>query len=236
MQVLEAGEAGRPVLLLLHGFPELAWSWRKVIGPLAAAGHHVIAPDQRGYGGTTGWDDRYDGDLASFRMMNLAQDMVELVQALGLAEVRGLIGHDFGSLVAGHCALVRPDLFRSLVMMSAPFPGPPAPGRAPAAGGDIHADLARLAEPRKLYQAYYSRPEAEADLLDAPQGLQAFLRAYYHAKSADWAANRPHRLAGRSADQLASCRRTMRCRWPRRCRRPSRPSCRRRPRSPPVAG
>ena len=70
MHVLEAGfeTRGRPCLLLLHGFPELAFSWRKVMPQLAAAGYHVIAPDQRGYGRTTGWDADYDGDLASFRL------------------------------------------------------------------------------------------------------------------------------------------------------------------------
>src|SRR5262245_12862922 len=58
VHVLEAGfePPGRPAVLLLHGFPELAYSWRKVMLPLAAAGYHVIAPDQRGYGRTTGWD------------------------------------------------------------------------------------------------------------------------------------------------------------------------------------
>ena len=58
MHVLEAGfeTKGRPCLLLLHGFPELAFSWRKVMPVLAEAGYHVIAPDQRGYGRTTGWD------------------------------------------------------------------------------------------------------------------------------------------------------------------------------------
>lgn len=73
MHVLEAGfeTPGRPCLLLLHGFPELAYSWRKVMGPLAAAGFHVVAPDQRGYGRTTGWDHNYDGDVASFRLFNL---------------------------------------------------------------------------------------------------------------------------------------------------------------------
>src|SRR5690348_17574182 len=72
MHVLEAGfEArGRPMVLLLHGFPELAYSWRKVMGPLAAAGFHVVAPDQRGYGRTTGWDAEYDGNLGSFRILN----------------------------------------------------------------------------------------------------------------------------------------------------------------------
>src|SRR5215204_2899678 len=69
VHILEAGHeaAGRPAVLLLHGFPELAYSWRKVMLPLAAAGYHVIAPDQRGYGRTTGGDNTYDGNFASFR-------------------------------------------------------------------------------------------------------------------------------------------------------------------------
>jgi pimeloyl-ACP methyl ester carboxylesterase len=204
VHLLEAGEVGRPALLLLHGFPELAWSWRKLMPRLAAAGYHVIAPDQRGYGKTIGWDARFDGDLASFRQFNLAQDIVELLFALGLSEVRAVIGHDFGSSVAAHCALVRPDLFRALVMMSAPFAGTPAPAppsRRPAS--DLAASLARLTPPRKHYQWYFSGPDAEADMLGAPQGLPDFLRAYYHVKSADWAGNRPHPLAGWSADQLA---------------------------------
>ena len=76
MHVLEAGfaEPGRPCVLLLHGFPELAYSWRKVMPALAAAGLHVLAPDQRGYGRTTGWDPRYDRDLPSYRMLNLVRD------------------------------------------------------------------------------------------------------------------------------------------------------------------
>ncbi len=203
--LLEAGEPGRPTLMLLHGFPELAWSWRKVMPRLAGAGYHVVAPDQRGYGRTTGWDPRFDGDLASFRQLNLAQDIVELVFALGLADVRAVIGHDFGASVAAHCALVRPDLFRAVAMMSAPFAGTPAPEPPPAGRGnrDLGAALAACAPPRKHYQWYYSGPDAERDMLCAPQGLHDFLRAYYHAKSADWAGNRPHRLAGWGADQLA---------------------------------
>src|SRR5262245_31301154 len=63
--VLEAGfqSKGRPCLLLLHGYPEIAYGWRKLMLPLAAAGFHVIAPDMRGYGRTTGWDDSYDADV-----------------------------------------------------------------------------------------------------------------------------------------------------------------------------
>ena len=76
VHVLEAGHesAGRPCVLLLHGFPELAYSWRKVMPQLAAAGYHVIAPDQRGYGRTTGWEQGYDVDLHAFRMLNLVRD------------------------------------------------------------------------------------------------------------------------------------------------------------------
>src|SRR5581483_11685258 len=128
IHLLEAGHetAGRPAVLLLHGFPELAYSWRKVMPALAAAGYHVIAPDQRGYGRTTGWDADYDGDLAPFRMLNLVLDALGLVSALGYRAVAAVVGHDFGSPVAAWCALVRPDVFRSVVLMSAPFAGPPA--------------------------------------------------------------------------------------------------------------
>src|SRR5262252_9496405 len=121
MHLLEAGfeEQGRPCVLMLHGFPELAYSWRKVMLPLAAAGFHVVAPDQRGYGRTTGWDADYDGDLASFRILNAVRDALGLVSAFGYREVALVAGHDFGASVAAWCALVRPDIFRSLALMSA---------------------------------------------------------------------------------------------------------------------
>ena len=127
MHVLEAGfaEKGRPCILLLHGFPELAYSWRKAMVPLASAGYHVVAPDQRGYGRTTGWDGDYDKDLGPFRILNVVRDAVGLVAALGYRSVACVVGHDFGSPVAAYCALLRPDIFRSVVMMSAPFGGPP---------------------------------------------------------------------------------------------------------------
>src|SRR5437870_12984988 len=84
MHLLEAGfeTPGRPLLLLLHGFPVLAYSWRKIIVPLAEAGFHFVAPDQRVYGRTTGWDPDYDGVLAPLRMLNLVRDALGLVAAL----------------------------------------------------------------------------------------------------------------------------------------------------------
>src|SRR5881397_1352916 len=128
VNVLEAGyeRPGRPAVLLLHGFPELAYSWRKVMLPIAAAGYHVIAPDQRGYGRTSGTDVKYDDDLAPFRTLNQVRDVLGLVSAFGHRSVAAVIGHDQGSPLAGWCAVVRPDVFRSVVMMSAPFGGPPA--------------------------------------------------------------------------------------------------------------
>src|SRR5881392_1085440 len=122
IHILEAGyaPAGRPLVLLLHGFPEIAYSWRKVMPAHAAAGYHAIAPDQRGYGRTTGWDADYDGALAPFRMLNLVRDAAELVSLLGYRSV-AVVGHDFGAPVAAYCALSRPQTFRSLVLMSAPF-------------------------------------------------------------------------------------------------------------------
>jgi pimeloyl-ACP methyl ester carboxylesterase len=205
VHLLEAGfeTAGRPVVLLLHGFPELAFSWRKVMLPLASAGFHVIAPDQRGYGRTTGWDARYDGDLASFRLLNLVTDALGLLAALGVESVAAVVGHDFGSPVAACCALARPDVFRAVALMSAPFAGPPK--LAPlVVAADLQADLAGLPRPRQHYQWYYSTPAADAQMHHPPQGLQAFLRAYYHFKSADWPGNRPHALAGRTATALST--------------------------------
>ncbi|MBN8729960.1 MAG: alpha/beta fold hydrolase [Acidobacteria bacterium] len=205
MHILEAGHEspGRPAVLLLHGFPELAYSWRKVVPALAAAGFHVIAPDQRGYGRTTGWDGRYDGDVASFRFLNLVRDLVALLSALGVKST-AVAGHDFGSPVAAWCSLIRPDLFRPAVLMSAPFAGPPSPA-APAAftGPSIHDQLAALIRPRKHYQWYYSTREANDNMMRCPQGIHAFLRAYYHMKSADWKRNQPHTLRSWTASELA---------------------------------
>ena len=204
VHVLEAGfeDGGRPCVLLLHGFPELAYSWRKVMPLVAAAGYHVVAPDQRGYGRTTGWDGGYDGDLGPYGMLNLVGDAAGLVEALGHQSVAAVVGHDFGSPVAAYGALTRPQVFRSAVLMSAPFDGPPA-RRANSAGDDIHAALAALDPPRKHYQWYFSTREAHDDMWQCPQGVHAFLRAYYHHKSADWAANRPFRLNAWSATELA---------------------------------
>jgi pimeloyl-ACP methyl ester carboxylesterase len=214
MHVLEAGferTSGR-ALLLVHGFPELAYSWRRVMLPLANAGYHVIAPDLRGYGRTSGTDVTFDDDLAPFRTLNEVRDMLGLVSAFGYRSVDAIIGHDFGSPVSAWCAVTRPDVFRSVVLMSAPFGGTatlpfntadaPAASAAPAAD-PIYDQLAKLNPPRKHYQRYYATREANDNLSRPAQGVHAFIRAYYHMKSADWKQNRPYPLKGRTAAEWA---------------------------------
>ena len=85
--------------------PSIAPSGRKVMLPLASAGFHVIAPDQRGYGRTAGWYAAYDGDLGSFRLLKYRQGHARLVSALGYRSVAAVVRHDFGSPVAAWCAL-----------------------------------------------------------------------------------------------------------------------------------
>jgi pimeloyl-ACP methyl ester carboxylesterase len=211
VHILEAGfeQKGRPAVLLLHGFPELAFSWRKQLPALAAAGYHAIAPDQRGYGRTTGWSADFDADLSSFRFMMLLREAIGVLYALGHRTAEAVVGHDFGAGAASFHALVRPDIFKRMVLMSAPFGGPPPvpfdtadkpPAPKPA---DVHAALAALPRPRKHYQWYQSTREANGNQWHAKQGVHDFLRAYYHYKSADWKKNKPHELKGWIAEELA---------------------------------
>jgi pimeloyl-ACP methyl ester carboxylesterase len=213
MHVLEAGfeQPGRPCVLLLHGFPELAFSWRKQLMFLAAAGYHVVAPDQRGYGRSSGTDVAFDDDLLPYTLINRVSDTLGLVQALGHEQVAAVVGHDYGSPVAAWCALLRPDVYRSVVLMSAAFPGPPvlpkgdagtpAPGTLPVS--DLPGALAALPRPRKHYRWYYSTREANGDMWHCRQGVHDFLRAYFHMKSGDWAGNEPFPLESWAAAELA---------------------------------
>ena len=212
IHVLESGfeQKGRPAVLLLHGFPEIAYSWRKQLPALAAAGYHAIAPDQRGYGRTTGWSADYDADLSPFRFMMLLREAIGVLYALGHRTAEAVVGHDFGAASASFHALVRPDIFKRMVLMSAPFGGPPAvpfdtadKPASTAKPADFHAGLAALPRPRKHYQWYQSTREANANQWQAKQGVHDFLRAYYHHKSADWKANKPYELKGWIAEELA---------------------------------
>src|SRR5579872_4892126 len=202
MHVLEAGDPADPVIVLLHGFPELAFSWRAVLPALAAAGYHVLAPDQRGFGRTTGWDNRYEADLAPFRQLGLVTDLLALLAALQIPRLAALVGHDFGSPVAAWTALIRPDIVERVVLMSAPFAGPPPLVARANAAASLDAALAALDPPRRHYTHFFGLPHANADMAGA-QGLPAFLRAYVHAKSGDYAANAPHPLGEATPEAFA---------------------------------
>lgn len=116
MQVAVQGSG--PLVLLCHGFPELWISWRTQLDALAAAGYRVVAPDMRGYGGTSAPD-----DATEYTQLHLVGDMVELVRALKETQAV-IVGHDWGAPVAWNAALLRPDVFRAVVGMSVPYSPP----------------------------------------------------------------------------------------------------------------
>lgn len=120
LRVTEAGERGDPVVVLAHGFPELAYSWRHQIPALAAAGYHVLAPDQRGYGGSS-----RPQHIDDYNIVALTADIAGLLDDVG-AEKAALVGHDWGSPVATNFPLFFPDRVHGVAALSVP-PTPRAP-------------------------------------------------------------------------------------------------------------
>jgi pimeloyl-ACP methyl ester carboxylesterase len=212
MHVLDAGFEGkrRPCVVLLHGFPELAYTWRKQLLPLAKLGFHVVAPDLRGVGRSATTPVAYDDDVLPYSIMNRVSDVLGLVRALGYEQVAAVVGHDWSGPVAAWCARIRPDVFRSVVSMSTPFFGAPylpfnsANEHQPApTKDDKRYDLSALTPPRKHYQDYFTTRGANEDLWHAPQGVQNLLRAQYYFKSADWQGNKPFPLKSSMASEMA---------------------------------
>ena len=122
LRVIEAGEQGAPVVVLAHGFPELAYSWRHQIPALAEAGYHVLAPDQRGYGGSS-----KPAAVDAYNVVELSADIVGLLDDVG-AQRAVLVGHDFGAVVAWTAPLLHPDRFAGIVGLSVPpVPRPQVP-------------------------------------------------------------------------------------------------------------
>lgn len=111
-------DAGRgPLVVLLHGFPEFSYSWRKQIPALAAAGFRVVAPDLRGYN-----ESSKPQHVADYRLANVAGDIAGLIERLGAPCV--LAGHDWGASVAWVVAMRRPEVLRKLVAINIPHPAP----------------------------------------------------------------------------------------------------------------
>lgn len=174
LDVTEAGPADGPVVVLLHGFPESAHSWRHQIEPLAAAGYRVIVPDQRGYAGSSAPD-----AIEAYSAAHLTADVCALLDDAG-AERAVIVGHDWGALVAWHMGLLHPERCRAVFSASVPFNTWPA--RPTAVYQRMHGD-------RFFYINYFQQPGvAEAEI--EPQ-TERFLRAIYWALAGEAGPYRP---------------------------------------------
>ena len=153
MHLAEDGKG--PLVVLCHGFPELWYSWRGQLPALAAVGYHAVAPDQRGYGRT-----EQPEPVEAYNILQLAGDIVGLVHALG-KERAVIAGHDWGAAVAWHCALLRPDMFTAIALLSMPF--------RPRTDVRPTDAMKRMAGENQFYQLYFQQPgraetELEADV------------------------------------------------------------------------
>lgn len=163
-----AEEGSGPLVVLLHGFPESWYSWRRQLSALAAAGFHAVAPDQRGYGGT----DRPE-EVERYTQLHLVGDVIGLLDALG-QERAVVVGHDWGAPVAWNTALLRPDRVRGVVGLSVPYtPRGPVSGLA----------AARSALGDGFYMQYFQAPGvADGELARDPRRT---MRAVLYGGSGD---------------------------------------------------
>ncbi|HEV7421705.1 MAG TPA: alpha/beta hydrolase [Mycobacterium sp.] len=155
LRVTEAGDRGAPVVVLAHGFPELAYSWRHQIPVLADAGYHVLAPDQRGYGASAKPDAVEDYDIAA-----LTGDIAGLLDDAGADRAR-IVGHDWGAIVAWSFPLLYPDRVAAVAGLS--VPPVPRPLKAPI------ATLRETFGDAFFYMLYFQQPGvADAELSRDP--------------------------------------------------------------------
>lgn len=155
LRVIEAGDRGAPVVLLCHGFPELAYSWRHQIPVLAEAGYHVLAPDQRGYGGST-----RPTAVEAYDIHQLTGDLVGLLDDVS-AEKAAWIGHDWGAMVVWNAPLLHPDRVGAVAALSVPpVPRPKRP---------VTVALRRTFGENFFYILYFQEPGvADAELNGDP--------------------------------------------------------------------
>ncbi len=154
-----AGEG--PAVLLLHGFPELAYSWRKQVGPLAAAGYRVIVPDQRGYGGSDAPAER-----AAYSTKTLVDDLVGILDALEI-ERAVFVGHDGGSLPAWYSGFYAPERVVAIASLCTPYMPP---------GGDVdRLELLKQRRGPNTYVATFQEPGVAEALLE--RDVEATFRA-----------------------------------------------------------
>ena len=153
--MIEAGDRGAPVVVLAHGFPELAYSWRAQIPVLADAGYHVLAPDQRGYGGSS----RPDA-IEAYNIHELTADIVGLLDDVG-AERAAWVGHDWGAIMVWNAPLLHPDRVAAVAALSVPV--------VPRAKVPPTQALRRTFGENFFYMLYFQEPGvADAELNGDP--------------------------------------------------------------------
>jgi pimeloyl-ACP methyl ester carboxylesterase len=158
-----------PLVLLVHGFPESWYSWRHQLPALAAAGFRAVAVDVRGYGRSS-----KPAATDAYRMLDLVDDNAAVVQALGERSAV-IVGHDWGATIAANSALLRPDVFRAVGLLSVPYT--PRGGPRP---GDV---FARMGGEEEFYVSYFQQPgRAEAEI---EPDVRGWLAGFYAALSAD---------------------------------------------------
>jgi pimeloyl-ACP methyl ester carboxylesterase len=158
-----------PLVLFVHGFPESWYSWRRQLPAVAAAGHRAVAVDVRGYGRSS-----RPAAVEAYRMLELVEDCVAVVHGLG-EESAVIVGHDWGAGIAAHAALLRPDIFRAVGLLSVPYtpPGGPRPSEV----------FARMGGDEEFYVSYFQQPgRAEAEI---EPDVRGWLAGLYAALSAD---------------------------------------------------
>ena len=187
------------IILFLHGFPELSYSFRHLMLLFAKKGYYCVAPDQRGYGETT-LSKNFKDKIINYSIFNLTKDIHDLIVKLGFKKVN-IVGHDFGSYVAGYFSILYPQLTKSLSLMSMPFEGTPSQ-KTRFDHKLINKKLNIIKPARKHYQIYFSNKTANRNMTDCKQGVFNFLRAYYHFKSFDYKDNKPHKLKSISPQEL----------------------------------
>jgi len=114
MHIAEKGKEG-PVVLFLHGFPELWYSWRHQIAALGSLGYRAVAPDLRGYGDTDA-----PSSISSYTIFHLVGDIVALIDSLGVDQVF-LVAHDWGAMIGWYLCLFRPEKIKAYVCLSVPY-------------------------------------------------------------------------------------------------------------------
>ncbi|MGX1853617.1 alpha/beta fold hydrolase [Streptomyces sp. NPDC055299] len=158
-----------PLVLLVHGFPESWYSWRHQLPALAAAGYRAVAIDVRGYGRSF-----KPREVAAYRMLAHVADNVAVVHALG-EETAVIAGHDWGSPIAAHTALLRPDVFTAVALLSVPY--------APRGGSRPTEAFARLGGDGEFYISYFQEPgRAEAEI---EPDVRGWLTGFYAGLSGE---------------------------------------------------